>query len=121
VARANEANSSAVAGVVYSRFNIESVDPTQEFPDERGTLAHLEVTPEGPIPAGEFLLVVIQGPAQVKADGLSEAIAIGDLLTSSEAVGYAMKATTVPGTIFGKALEDVADKQKKIYVFVTLQ
>lgn len=121
VAKANEANSSGVAGVVYSRFNIDAVDPAQEHPDENGSLAHLEVTPAGPVPAGEFLLVVIQGPAQVKADGLSEAIETGDLLTSSGMTGYAMRGTAVPGTIFGKALEAVDGEQKLIYVFVTLQ
>jgi hypothetical protein len=81
----------------------------------------LEVTPAGPVPAGEFLLVVIQGPARVKADGLSEAIETGDLLTSSGMTGYAMRGTAVPGTIFGKALEAVDGEQKLIYVFVTLQ
>ncbi|MCL4265666.1 MAG: hypothetical protein KJ069_20810 [Anaerolineae bacterium] len=130
VVQANEANSSAVAGVVYSRFNIEAVVSTQEHADENDPPAHLEVTPDGPVPAGEFLLVVIQGPALVKADGLAEAIAVGDLLTSSGAVGYAMKATAVtindvqtavPGTVLGKALEAVNGEQKRIYVFVSLQ
>jgi hypothetical protein len=130
VARADQANSSAVAGVVFSRFNIDAIDPIQEYPDDRGSLAHLETTPAGPVPAGEFLLVVIQGPAQVKADGLPEAIETGDLLTSSNVAGVAMKATAVtingvetavPGTLFGKALEAVDGEQKLIYVYVTLQ
>lgn len=121
VAHATEGGSSAVAGVVFSRFNIEAVDATQEFPDERGAWAQMEVTPEGPVPAGEFLLVVIAGPAQVKADGLPAAIAVGDLLGSSAERGYAMKTTAVPGTIIGKALEAVEGEQKLIYLFVTLQ
>lgn len=119
----DSANSTAVAGVVYSRYHIKNLDAD---PEE----AVLDYTPEGTVAPGEYLLVVVQGPAQVKASALAGAIQPGDLLSSANQVGYAAKATTVtlngvetalPGTIFGKALESLDDGEALIYVFVTLQ
>jgi hypothetical protein len=126
VAKAPVANSTAVAGVVYSRYNIAAVteDP------EHSAKGNLEVTSAGPVPPGEYLLVVIQGPAQVKASALAGAIQSGDLLSSAGPAGQAAKAaqvsiegvqTTLPGTVFAKALEPLDKGDKLIYVFVTLQ
>jgi hypothetical protein len=126
VAKATVANSTAVAGVVYSRYNLEAVteDPEQGIPGDR------EVTPAGPVPPGEYLLIVVQGPAQVKASALAGAIQPGDLLSSAGPAGEAAMAahvsiegvkTAVPGTVFGKALEPLDSGDKLIYVFVTLQ
>ena len=123
VVGAASANSTAVAGVVHSRFNIEaaSVGPGQIVS---------EITPEGPIPPGKYLLVVIQGPAQVKASALSASIQPGDLLASAGQAGYAAKAAEVtlgeakiamPGTVLGKALQTLDKGQALIYIFVTLQ
>jgi hypothetical protein len=122
-----DANSSAVAGVVFSRFNINAVigkiDPANPFSGE-------EVTPDGPVAPGEYMLVVVRGPAQVKASTLEGNIQPGDLLSSASQIGFASKATEInvngintptPGTILGKALEPLEAGQKLIYIFVTLQ
>jgi len=82
------------------------------------------------VPPGEYLLMVIQGPAQVKASALAGVIQPGDLLSSAGPAGQAAKAaqvsidgiqTAVPGTVLGKALEPLDTGDKLIYVFVTLQ
>jgi hypothetical protein len=126
VAKAMAANSTAIAGVVYSRYNIAAV--TEDL--EQSTQGDREVTPAGPVPPGEYLLIVIQGPAQVKASALAGTIQPGDLLSSASPAGQAAKAaqvsidgveTALPGTILGKALEPLDTGDKLIYVFVTLQ
>jgi hypothetical protein len=132
VSRADTANSPAVAGVVFSRFNMDAVDPDLESPDDtaRDRLAEMEVTPPGEAAPGEFLLVVVQGPALVKVSGAGGSIQPGDLLSTGGGMGLAGKAavmnvngreTAVPGTIFGKALEPLNGTQEMIYVYVTLQ
>ncbi len=130
---ANSANSTAVAGVVHSRFNIDAVREDIEQADglTMAELAKMEVTPAGEAAPGEYVLIVIQGPAQVKATAVgNSAIAPGDLLATSADAGLAGQAmmmetngvrTAVPGTVFGKALESLSDKEGMIYVYVTLQ
>ncbi|MCL7452199.1 MAG: hypothetical protein M8467_04030 [Anaerolineae bacterium] len=120
VARASSANSPAVAGVVHSRFNVESVlEGTRPEPGS-GREAQ-ETTLDGPVPPGEHLLLVVQGPARVKASALAGAIRPGDLLSSAAEAGYATRVdTAAPGTVFGKALESLAADRDQIYVFVTL-
>lgn len=131
VSSADTANSTAVGGVVFSRFNIDAVDPDLEVPDDAAQerMAEMDVTPPGEVAPGEFLLVVVQGPALVNASALAGDIQPGDLLSTSGAGGVAAKAatvtldgleTTVPGTVFAKALESVSDAQDMIYVYVTL-
>lgn len=129
VSKAVAANSTAVAGVVYSRFNIDAIDPKLESPD--GSLQEIaEVTPSGEVPPGEYLLVVVQGPTQVNVNALGGTIQPGDLLSTSSIAGAAGKAemvtvngvgTAIPGTVFGKALEHAGDAQTVIYVYVSLQ
>ena len=129
VAKANSSNSTAVAGVVYSRFN-SKVATGALTADGKGAGSSLEITPPGPVPPGEYLLLVVQGPAQVKASAVAGAIRPGDLLSTSQLAGRAARAATlyiggastaIPGTVFGKALEPLAADQNLIYVFVTLQ
>jgi len=123
VVSANAANSTAIAGVVYSRYNIEalSADPEKVGDD---------ITPDGAAAPGEYLLMVVQGPAQVKASALAGPLQAGDLLSSAAQAGYAAKAaqvsldgveTAMPGTILGKVLEPLAEGEALIYIFVTLQ
>lgn len=129
VSRADEANSTAVAGVVYSRFNIDAIDPGLESPDDAA--ATMDVTPAGSAAPGEFVLVVVQGPAEVRASAVaSGSIAPGDLLASAASPGTAGRAamtttggveTALPGTVFAKALETLDGDQEMIYVYVTLQ
>lgn len=132
VRKAAAAHSTAVAGVVFSGFNIAAVDPNLESAEGiiNGEAAAMAVTPAGSVAPGEYLLVVVQGAAQVKIDAGSGNIQPGDLLSSSDAAGLAGKAemvlisgveTAVPGTIFGKALESADGTQEMLYVYVTLQ
>jgi hypothetical protein len=122
-----DANSTAVAGVVFSRLNInamtENIDPANPFSGQ-------EVASDDPVAPGEYMLIVVQGPAQVKANVLGGSIQPGDLLSSASQSGFAGKATEVningvntptPGTILGKALEPLEAGEKLIYIFVTLQ
>jgi hypothetical protein len=129
VARATEANSTAVAGVVFSRYNVQMLTGELGM-DGEGATAGLEVTIPGPVAPGEYMLLVVQGPAQVKASAVSGAIQPGDLLSSGGTGGYAAQAAAVniqgvraalPGTVFGKALEPLGGDQGLIYVYVTLQ
>lgn len=146
VAKAGSANSTAVAGVVHRRLNIDALaenpppglevtpDGTRQIGSENLAAENepgfIEVTSDRPVQPGEYLLLVVQGPAQVKASALSGIIHPGDLLSSAGQAGHAARAaevtiqgvsTTMPGTVFGKALEPLDSGQKLIYVFVTLQ
>ncbi len=129
VTRASSANSPAVAGVVYSRFAIETAFENRE-PGSEGSMANREITPEGPVPPGEYLLLVVRGPAQVKASALPGAIQPGDLLSNAGEAGYAARAPwlnldgvqfVAPGTVLGKALEPLDAGRGSIYILVTLQ
>lgn len=113
VAEVTSANSTAVAGVVYSGYDVET----------------LHTVPEKAAP-GDYLLVVVRGPVQVKASAVAGALRPGDLLSSADQAGYAAKAASVaingvqvtaPGTIVGKVLEPLDDGSALIYAFVTLQ
>jgi hypothetical protein len=112
VSKASAANSTAVAGVVYARSDLEGA------------------ALEGAAQPGEILLVVVQGPARVKVSAVAGAIQAGDLLSSSAQAGVAASAakitvegaqTVLPGTVFAKALEALESGEGWIYVFVTLQ
>jgi hypothetical protein len=131
VQEAGQANSTAAVGVVYRRFvaeeEVEEVE--HEGRVERQTSIHASST-EGPIAPGDYLLIVVLGPAQVKADASLGSIRPGDLLTASSG-GQAMKAEPVrvngvefypPGTIIGKAMEplDALRDTGLLWVMVTL-
>jgi hypothetical protein len=132
VQRTSEANSTAVIGVVASTYPAEWLTDPAKI-DPTGATGPDKAIPRagpGPIAPGEYLLVVVQGPAQVKASAVSSAIQAGDLLSSAEQAGYAGRAAETsiegvtiaePGTVFGKALEALDDGQKLLYVYVTLQ
>ncbi len=129
VVAATSADSTAVAGVVYSRYNIEAIAENGEGMATQ-SMSDLDITPEGQVEPGEYLLMVVRGPAQVKASALSESIRPGDLLSSAGIAGHAARATqldlgnvqtAMPGTVVGKALESLDSKKELIYVFVTLQ
>lgn len=132
VRKAQGANSTAVVGVVASTYPAEWLDePGKTDPTGAGGPEKtIPSTDAGPVAPGEYLLIVVQGPCQVKAESLGGAIQPGDLLSSAEQAGRAAKAATltmegietaVPGTVFGKAMEALDGGQGLIYVFVTLQ
>jgi len=122
VAAADTTNSTAVAGVVHCRYDVTAVGE----PDEpRGV-----VTPAGPARPGDYLLVVVRGPAQVKANAVGGALQPGDLVATAGAAGIAARAAMVelggteiaiPGTVLGKALEPLEEGQGFIHIYVTLQ
>lgn len=132
VRKANGANSTAVAGVVFSRFNVEAIDPALESADGlmSETLASMDITPAGDAAEGDYVLVVVQGLAQVKVGRTDSDIVAGDLLSAGADGGFAGKAdtimvdgvgTTLPGAVFGKALGVVDGSKDMMYVYVTLQ
>jgi hypothetical protein len=132
VRRAEGANSTAVIGVVASNYPGEWLDESAAADPTGATGPETEIplAEPGPIAPGELLLVVVQGPAQVKASALSGAIHTGDLLSSADQPGQAVKAAqlqvegvtaALPGTVFGKALEPLDAGKGLVYVFVTLQ
>jgi hypothetical protein len=83
--------------------------------------AHTTTQPAAP---GDYLTVVYRGLIQVKADTSSEAIQVGDLLTSVSASGWSVKApateATPRGAIIGRAVEPLAEGQGLIWVLVDL-
>ena len=131
VKKANQSNSTGVIGVVSSTYTPQ--EPIQlEDPDQGPTVQReLFETKAGPISPGEYLLIVVRGPAEVKIDALTQNIQPGELLSSSGSAGYASKSqymeiqgisTPVPGTIIGKLLEPVnPGKNGLVHVYVTLQ
>jgi hypothetical protein len=129
VSRTATANSTAVAGVVYARFNIRAIDGSWKSTGEGRSPGEEAVLP-GPIAPGEYLLMVTQGPAQVKVDAAASALQPGDLLSTASTAGSAGRAArasiqgqeiALPGTVFGKALERPTADRKTIYVYVSLQ
>ena len=132
VATTTSVGTSAVAGVVQGRYNLDAVRKIEAYPGAavNGNAGSEELTPPGPVPPGDYMLIVVHGVTQVKAEALSTGIAPGDLLATGTTSGHAARATryevdgvstTSPGTVFAKALEPVEDGRETIYVFVTLQ
>jgi hypothetical protein len=130
VARATKANDTGVAGVVYGGYNIETL-----LEDERTTATgevaqpSNEITKEGPIAPGQYLLLVVHGPAEVNLESTVVDLQPGDLLAVGGEPGVAGRAPTVslagvetpvPGTVLGKLLEAVDSTKGSAYVFVTL-
>ncbi|HPF35608.1 MAG TPA: hypothetical protein P5571_09120 [Candidatus Krumholzibacteria bacterium] len=114
VRAAGKAADPAVAGVVYGRLDpalLETRDPSTAVPDGDG---------RGPAAPGDYVLVVVQGPALAKVDAAAASLSTGALVTAG-AGGRAMAAGSSPpmGTVLGKLLE--ADSGGSAYVFVTLK
>jgi hypothetical protein len=74
--------------------------------------------------------IATTGRVRVKVDATRGAIAVGDLLVTSDKPGFAMKSMPVevsgiamhrPGTIIGKALEPLAGGEGEILVLLSLQ
>ena len=145
VARAGDDAGALLAGVVFSRFDLEAVDDSDliqydleqvDDPLERFLKAHpagheVAITPPGPVAPGEYLLVVIQGPAKVRVSGLERAIRAGDGLAAGvepgravhSAVSQAVKAgdAAVRPQLVGAALEPVISGRETIYAYVSLR
>ncbi|HEY5911818.1 MAG TPA: hypothetical protein VJA21_14545, partial [Verrucomicrobiae bacterium] len=70
------------------------------------------------------LQVALSGRVFVWAEAASGAIEAGDLLTTSEVPGHAMKAADparAPGATLGKAMSELKEGKGLVLVLVTLQ
>jgi hypothetical protein len=68
--------------------------------------------------------IVLMGKVYCKVDASYGAIEVGDLLTTSNTLGYAMKADDplrAFGSVLGKALQSMSEGQGLIPILVTLQ
>jgi hypothetical protein len=74
--------------------------------------------------------IATTGRVRVRVDATKGAIALGDLLVTSDKPGMAMKSEPVdlggikmhrPGTLIGKALEPLASGEGEILVLLSLQ
>jgi hypothetical protein len=77
---------------------------------------------EGALDGGQN--VALSGRVYVQADTSNGEIEAGDMLTSSDTPGHAMKATDrerTQGAVIGKAMSPLHDKQGTVLVLVTLQ
>jgi len=76
----------------------------------------------GRVDSEKKVVVAMAGVVKVKVVSAGGQIQKGDLLTSSEIEGYAMKANDAKsGTIIGKALEDLNSRRGEIKVLINLQ
>jgi len=132
VQKAEGANSSAVIGVIYRRFVEEQdVETIQHDGELKRRSAGRTRSTDGPVAPGDYMLIVVMGPAQVKVDGSAGNLQAGDLLSTASVSGTAAAAQQVeaggitfyaPGTTIGKALEPLAkDDDGLIWAMVTLQ
>jgi len=137
VKKTDSANSTAVMGVVHSRIDIDlikedSEQPRGVQPSQNSALAPRPTPGDGAALPGDYLLVVVLGPAKVKTTAQAAlSLRPGDLLSTASTAGYAQKASTleasngtrftVPGTVFAKTLESSPDKDNLMYVYVTLK
>jgi hypothetical protein len=130
VQKATRSNAAAAVGVVYRRFvaeeEIEEIEHEGKVERRRSIRTN---STEGPIAPGDYLLIVVLGPAQVKADASLAAIRPGDLLTAPEG-GQALRAEPVkvggtefypPGPIIGKAMEELPEGKGLIWVMVMMR
>lgn len=133
VAKADDSNSHALAGVVYRWYNPDALAEDFDPGDEE-----VELVREGPIQGGDALLIVTHGIAPVNVDSVDAGIIeAGDALTVGSTQGMAasmdsmdeaaMATNGAPIRAIGTALESGAalaaasDEQKQIRVFVTLR
>jgi hypothetical protein len=123
VDKANGINDVAVAGVVYGKVAAAVAEGTLTA-DGGGLPADGQAVSQGPVAPGEYALVVVQGPAQVNVSTADGAIQVGDSLSTAAQSGLAGKVdaatTSLPGVVFAKALQPLANGEGMIYVYVTL-
>jgi hypothetical protein len=76
----------------------------------------------GRVDSKHKVVVAMAGVVKVKVSNANGNIKKGTMLTTSNISGYAMKAdNNHPGTIIGKALENLSGKQGEIKVLINLQ
>ena len=110
--------------VIISDQNYKAVKESNKAYDTRvvGVVSDNPSIIAGRLEAENKVVVALAGVVSVKVETSLSKIKAGDLLTSSNLSGYAMKASKfVPGTIIGKALEDFSAKKGNIKVLINLQ
>ena len=121
IEKANSRNSGAVFGVVeYKVFIREKVE---EFEDGKTEIQKSFRFAEGDIMSGDYLAIIVFGPADVKVDN-KETIKAGQMLTTGNGLVRKIRTTEVKGIsiaentgVLGKALEDSNGKGMiKVYV-----
>ncbi len=130
VTHAAQANDPGVAGVVHARLDEAVLTEGARATGSGEGMRPQEMASDGPIRSGQYLLLVVHGPARVKVEALSDDLQPGDLLAAGQARGLAGRAltvslagvdTAVPGIVLGKALEPLnAGEEGDVLVFVTL-
>jgi hypothetical protein len=113
----------AVAGIVYARFTAEEwAEPAEHGDPVESRTRLLWRSTEGPAAPGEYLLLVVLGPAQVWATAAAGPIAPGDLLAAADG-GQAgrMGAEYRPGMVVGTAMDalDAGRGSGPIWVLVS--
>ena len=130
VRKASEAGSTAVLGVVSASYARERFTTEGEPTGASGPGDEIPPSEAKPVAPGDYLLVVVRGPCQVKASAAGGTIQVGDLLASASVAGRVARAGSVPidgaamvapGTVLGKALEPLDAGEGLIYIYVTLQ
>lgn len=113
-------STTGVAGVVLSRFNLESV----QVDDVEEPVTPTQVTPDGPIDPGDHMLLVVMGVAQVRVEGADQSLSPGGPVAVSTTAGSATVSATsseIPSeaAVVGTALEEVPEGSSGlVWVFV---
>ena len=121
VQQADRNNAKSVIGVVEYKVYIR--EEIEELRDGKTDIRKSFRFAEGKANSGDYLAIVVQGPADVKVDK-TENIETGDLLTVRNGKGTKVRTTEVNGLtiaenvgIIGKAMEDSNGKEKlKVFV-----
>jgi len=110
--------------VVMDNAGYKSVRPCTKSYDKTvvGIVSNNPSIIAGRITSEHKAIIAMMGVVKVKASDINGGVAKGDLLTTSGIKGYAMKAVdSKPGTVIGKALEDLSGPTGEINVLVNLQ
>ena len=110
--------------VVMDDNGYKSVKPATKSYDKTvvGIVSNNPSIIAGKIDSKHKAVVAMMGVVKVKVTNANGSISRGDLLTTSNISGYAMKTDgSKPGTIIGKALETLQGAKGEINVLVNLQ
>ena len=110
--------------VVMDDNGYKSVKPSTKSYDKTvvGIVSNNPSIIAGKIDSQHKAVIAMMGVVKVKVTSVNGAISKGDLLTTSNIAGYAMKTDgSKPGTIIGKALENLNGSKGEINVLVNLQ
>ena len=118
VSKADKSSSEAVFGVV--KHKVDFIENEEELDDGKKIIQRIPKSTEGNVNPGDYLSIVILGPADVKVTENSD-IKTGKKITVSETDGKAREIQRTDDLwttgILGKALEDSNGKDKiKVYV-----